>query len=85
MNNNIITFSLLEKIEKANKDFSLFESVTGIVVGFSGGADSTCLLLALKELSQRYGFGLCALHVNHIRKYGPMQPRDHRLLFFHKL
>lgn len=37
----------------------------GIVAGFSGGADSVCLLLVLSELSAQYGFPLYAVHVNH--------------------
>ena len=66
MNINNITFSLLEKIEKANKDFHLFDGAEKILVGFSGGADSTCLVTALKEMSEKYGFTLYALHVNHM-------------------
>jgi tRNA(Ile)-lysidine synthase len=66
MNINNITSSLLEKIEKANKDFHLFDGAKKILVGLSGGADSTCLVTALKELSEEYGFTLYALHVNHM-------------------
>ena len=65
MNSTNITFSLLEKIERVNDDFALFHDCKKILVGLSGGADSTCLLLALKQLSEKYGFELYALHVNH--------------------
>ena len=65
MNNKNITFSFLEKIEKANRDFGLFRNEK-ILVGLSGGADSVSLLLSLKMLSGKYGFSLCALHVNHM-------------------
>jgi asparagine synthetase B (glutamine-hydrolysing) len=34
-------------------------------VAFSGGVDSTALLLALARLRRRHRFGLRALHVNH--------------------
>jgi tRNA(Ile)-lysidine synthase len=36
-----------------------------IVVGFSGGPDSTALLLGLAELSRRIPFDLLALHLDH--------------------
>ncbi len=65
MNNNI-TFSLLEKIESVNKDYSLFDSCKKLLVGLSGGADSTCLTCALHSLSEKYGFKLYAVHVNHM-------------------
>ena len=66
MNNTNITLSFLEKIEKANKDFRLFDGVQKILVGLSGGADSTALLVSLASLSEKYGFELYALHVNHM-------------------
>ena len=66
MNITNITFSILEKIEKANKDFDLFNGGDKILVGLSGGADSVSLLLALNTLSEKYRFSLYALHVNHM-------------------
>ncbi len=68
MNKNI-TLPLLEKIKRANEDISMFAQGDKILVALSGGADSTCLLLALCELSSCYDLTLFALHVNHmIRK-----------------
>ncbi len=36
-----------------------------VIVGFSGGADSVCLLHFLRHLSQKKHFEIIALHVNH--------------------
>ncbi|MBQ7908692.1 MAG: tRNA lysidine(34) synthetase TilS [Elusimicrobiaceae bacterium] len=36
-----------------------------VIVGFSGGADSVCLLHFLRHLSQKKHFEVMALHVNH--------------------
>ena len=38
---------------------------TTIIVGFSGGWDSMCLLHIVKQLSDKYGFNLVAAHLNH--------------------
>ena len=66
MNNTNITFALSEKIKRADRDFSLFDGAEKILVGLSGGADSTSLLISLCELSRDFGFELFALHVNHM-------------------
>ena len=36
-----------------------------ILVGFSGGADSLCLMEVLRELAPRFGLSLYAVHVHH--------------------
>lgn len=36
-----------------------------VLAGFSGGADSTALLLLLKEYAAEHGIEICAVHVNH--------------------
>ena len=53
--------------EKAVKDYKMADSInSGVVVGFSGGADSVTLLLFLSEYRKRNGwFPLAAFHVNH--------------------
>ena len=38
---------------------------TTVIVGFSGGWDSMCLLHIAKKLSDEYGFNLIAAHLNH--------------------
>ncbi len=46
---------------------SMLESGDCVVVGVSGGADSTCLLLVLHELAAKLELGrLVAVHVNHM-------------------
>ena len=36
-----------------------------VIVGLSGGADSVCLLLMLKNMQQEIGFSVEAVHINH--------------------
>lgn len=57
----IVAMNLIEKIEKV-MDFSLYDQ---IYVGFSGGADSTALLLIFAELSKNHSFKLTAVHFEH--------------------
>ncbi len=42
-----------------------FKRAERVIVGFSGGADSVCLLHFLRHLSQKKHFEIWALHVNH--------------------
>ncbi|MEO0195997.1 MAG: tRNA lysidine(34) synthetase TilS [candidate division WOR-3 bacterium] len=51
----------LEKVKLAIREFKLINEEGKVLVGFSGGADSTYCLLALMEL----GFDVKALHINH--------------------
>ena len=51
----------LDLIEK-NIDFSVYQT---IYVGFSGGADSAALLIALDTLSSNYKFQVVAVHFEH--------------------
>src|SRR5919198_493835 len=44
---------------------ALFAPGRGLVVGFSGGQDSACLLHALAELRRDHRFELWAAHVDH--------------------
>ena len=41
------------------------EAGDGILAAVSGGADSVCLLLVLKELESELGIRLAAFHMNH--------------------
>lgn len=56
----------LKLFELAISDFNLKEKFEkGVAVAFSGGADSVFLLLCMKELSEKFSFPLCAIHINH--------------------
>lgn len=56
---------MIEVVEKFLDEFDLKNSENTLLVGFSGGCDSLCLLDILNGLSQKYGFKLVALHLNH--------------------
>ncbi len=47
------------------KKYQMIQSGDRVCAGFSGGADSVCLLVVLQELSGELGFCLEAVHVNH--------------------
>lgn len=66
---------VLENIRLAAERFDMFGEADTIVCALSGGADSVCLTLALKELSSEYGFRLKAVHVNHLLR-GAESDRD---------
>lgn len=53
-----IVENFLDKYGLKNQDKTL-------LVGFSGGCDSLCLLDILSKLSKKYGFKVIALHLNH--------------------
>lgn len=51
-----------------------------IVVGFSGGQDSLCLLDVLKDLAKEHGFKLIAAHLNHNWR-GEESKKEQRISF----
>ena len=54
------------KIKRTVEKYGLIdENIKSVAVGFSGGADSVCLLDALIELKDTYGITLKAVHINH--------------------
>lgn len=57
---------LLERTWNYISEYQLIRPGERILVGFSGGADSLCLLLLLHELGKQHGFTLQAVHVNHM-------------------
>jgi len=57
--------SFIKRFERYSIKHKLVTNRDKILVGFSGGADSTALLLALWHLKSIYGFSLLAAHVNY--------------------
>lgn len=55
----------MEKVLEYQRQLGLIEDGDRIVAGFSGGADSVCLLLALEAIKEQYDISYCAVHVEH--------------------
>ena len=53
------------KVQSALCDYKMLENTNEIIVGFSGGADSACLLHILDAFKDTYGYSLKAVHINH--------------------
>lgn len=73
-------------VEKSLLSCSFLPKGRGLLLALSGGADSVTLLLALLQLSAKYGFLLEAIHVNHMIR-GNESVRDEdfcRKLCLHK-
>lgn len=68
-------YSVLVNTRLAAERFDMFGGTETVFAALSGGADSVCLTLALKELSAEYGFALKAVHVNHLLR-GAESDRD---------
>ena len=56
---------MLEKIRAVIKKHGMFSYGETVVVGFSGGIDSTALVFALSSLKREYGLKLFAVHINY--------------------
>ncbi len=67
------------KIKDTLRKFSMLEDTNEIIVGFSGGADSVCLLYALNLLKDELGFSVRAAHVNHCLR-GEESERDEKFV-----
>ena len=69
--------SLEEKADNTARKYKMLDNAAVVYAGFSGGADSTALLLALNALKGRYGYTLRAVHINHNIR-GEESGRDQR-------
>ncbi|MCD8216893.1 MAG: tRNA lysidine(34) synthetase TilS [Clostridiales bacterium] len=56
---------MIEKVKSYIERYHMMKKDDHLVAGVSGGADSVCLLLVLRELSREIGFSLSAVHVEH--------------------
>lgn len=56
---------MLDKIIDFSEKHNMFPRGSIVMCGLSGGADSVCLTVCLKMLSERLGIGVEAIHVNH--------------------
>ena len=54
-----------DKVFKTISDYKMLENTNEVVVGFSGGADSVCLLHILNSLKDVFSYSLKAVHINH--------------------
>jgi tRNA(Ile)-lysidine synthase len=60
-----INLNIKEKVLNCLKKYNLTDKNHILLVGFSGGIDSACLLDVLCKLSQEYEFKVIAGHLNH--------------------
>ena len=65
MSSNSVTDAVLSCCRAFNAEYGALDGAGNIIVGFSGGADSCCLLAALNMLKGEYGYSLTAVHINH--------------------
>lgn len=57
---------MLDKVIRAIDKYEMFSSAQNVTVALSGGADSVCLLYALKEIEEKYSLNISAIHINHM-------------------
>ncbi len=60
-----ITRMVEQKISQAIIDFGMAQKLDGVLIGYSGGADSGALLSYMHKYSREHGIHIAACHVNH--------------------
>jgi tRNA(Ile)-lysidine synthase len=58
-------YKLVERALETIERYSMFDAGDGVVVAFSGGPDSTCLLDVLSRLRGKLGLKIAVAHVDH--------------------
>ena len=58
---SVVTKAFFDALER----FKMLDGATDVVVGFSGGADSVCLLHLLSFYAGKLGINVVASHINH--------------------
>lgn len=71
---------IIKKVENTIKEHGLIAKGDSILIGLSGGADSVFLTVALKELTDKWGVELFAVHVNHNMR-GEASDKDEAFAF----
>lgn len=56
---------MLKKVSEYMREQHMIEPGDRVIAGVSGGADSVCLLAALRLLQKELDFSLVCVHVNH--------------------
>ncbi len=67
------------KVKNTLSRFSMLDDTDEVIVGFSGGADSVCLLHILNILKDEFDFRLRAAHINHCLR-GDESERDEKFV-----
>ena len=62
---NKYSITVRGKVLQAINEYKMLEDTNEIVVGFSGGADSICLLHILDSIKNLFSVSVRAVHVNH--------------------
>jgi tRNA(Ile)-lysidine synthase len=74
-----------QRVKETIEARNLIPPKVNVVVGFSGGSDSTALLFALNELKEKLQIELFALHVNHLLREAADADEERARDFAHRL
>jgi len=57
--------NVIQKVKNTVKEYELLSKGSFVIVGFSGGPDSLCLLSVLQTIKEELSINIFAVHVNH--------------------